>query len=105
MTQENLQAENAELKRKLAELSEALREPCLCMRTLSGDKRRHATGCHQLAALASQPAPEAKPVPLVLYCPAGHLHVDEGEWATRPHKTHQCQRPAAPSDAKAGERP
>lgn len=31
------------------------------------------------------------PVPLVLYCPAGHPHVDEGEWATKPHKTHQCQ--------------
>lgn len=31
------------------------------------------------------------PVPLVMYCPAGHPHVDEGEWATRPHKTHQCQ--------------
>lgn len=31
------------------------------------------------------------PVPLVLHCPAGHPHVDEGEWATRPHKTHKCQ--------------
>jgi hypothetical protein len=42
------------------------------------------------------PAPgleeSAKAVPMVLYCPAGHQHVDEGEWATRPHKTHQCQR-------------
>lgn len=34
----------------------------------------------------------AKPVPQVLYCPAGHQHVDEGEWATKPHKTHLCQR-------------
>jgi hypothetical protein len=32
------------------------------------------------------------PAPLTLHCPACHtLHVDEGEWATRPHKTHQCQ--------------
>ncbi len=31
------------------------------------------------------------PLPLVMYCPAGHQHIDEGEWATRPHKTHQCQ--------------
>lgn len=31
------------------------------------------------------------PIPLLLYCPAGHLHIDEGEWAERPHKTHQCQ--------------
>jgi hypothetical protein len=28
---------------------------------------------------------------LEMYCPAGHRHVDEGEWATKPHKTHQCQ--------------
>lgn len=31
------------------------------------------------------------PRPMVLYCPAGHQHIDEGEWATRPHKTHRCQ--------------
>lgn len=32
------------------------------------------------------------PIPLVLYCPVcGAPHVDEGEWATTPHKTHQCQ--------------
>ena len=31
------------------------------------------------------------PLPLVMYCPAGHQHIDEGEWATKPHKTHQCQ--------------
>lgn len=34
-----------------------------------------------------------KPAPAHLYCPAcGLLHVDEGEWATRPHRTHECQR-------------
>lgn len=31
-------------------------------------------------------------VPMVLYCPAGHQHIDEGEWATKPHKTHECQK-------------
>jgi hypothetical protein len=36
-----------------------------------------------------------KPVSMVLYCPAGHKHVDEGEWATRPHKTHRCQAVAS----------
>lgn len=31
------------------------------------------------------------PVPYVLYCPeCGMKHIDEDEWATRPHKTHQC---------------
>ena len=35
---------------------------------------------------------DAKPVPTVLHCPdCEEIHVDEGEWATRPHKTHQCQ--------------
>lgn len=32
------------------------------------------------------------PVPKVLKCPqCGAQHIDEGEWATRPHRTHQCQ--------------
>lgn len=32
------------------------------------------------------------PVPLLLWCPACHeRHVDEGELATRPHRTHACQ--------------
>jgi hypothetical protein len=35
---------------------------------------------------------EPAPVPMNLFCPfCGTRHVDEGEWATRPHKTHQCQ--------------
>lgn len=38
--------------------------------------------------IAETPAP----VPMTLFCPfCGVQHVDEGEWATRPHKTHQCQ--------------
>lgn len=31
------------------------------------------------------------PVPMLLVCPRCHEpHVDEGEWATRPHRTHLC---------------
>ena len=31
------------------------------------------------------------PVPLRMCCPwCGAQHLDEGEWATRPHKTHLC---------------
>ncbi len=30
-------------------------------------------------------------VPMLLWCPAGHRHVDEGEYATKPHHTHACQ--------------
>lgn len=39
-------------------------------------------------ALTDGPTP---PIPMALYCPAGHRHLDLGEWATRPHRTHQCQ--------------
>lgn len=32
------------------------------------------------------------PVPMRLVCPAcGNLHIDEGEFATKPHHTHACQ--------------
>ena len=36
-------------------------------------------------------APPDAPVPLALDCPAcGLPHIDQGEWATTPHKTHRC---------------
>lgn len=32
------------------------------------------------------------PVALMLYCPMCHArHIDEGEWAKKPHHTHSCQ--------------
>lgn len=34
----------------------------------------------------------ANPTPMELVCPnCGTQHVDQGEWETRHHKTHQCQ--------------
>lgn len=31
-------------------------------------------------------------IPMRLHCPAcGELHLDEGEFATKPHHTHACQ--------------
>lgn len=34
----------------------------------------------------------AQPIPMILWCPMCHRrHVDEGEYATKPHKTHACQ--------------
>lgn len=31
------------------------------------------------------------PLPIVVHCPTCHQqHVDEGEWAVRPHRTHLC---------------
>ncbi len=32
------------------------------------------------------------PIPVVLYCPdCRRPHIDEGEWATRPHRRHLCE--------------
>lgn len=32
------------------------------------------------------------PIPMIIYCPmCCYQHLDEGEWATRLHRTHQCQ--------------
>ncbi len=33
-----------------------------------------------------------KPIPMLLWCPkCGARHIDEGEFATKPHHTHACQ--------------
>lgn len=33
-----------------------------------------------------------EPIPMRLLCPVcGELHIDEGEFATKPHHTHACQ--------------
>jgi hypothetical protein len=46
-----------------------------------------------LGAIAESRGQADKPIPMVIYCPACQtVHIDEGEWATRPHKTHQCQK-------------
>ncbi len=35
---------------------------------------------------------ELKPISILLNCPCcGERHIDEGEWAERPHHTHACQ--------------
>ena len=34
-----------------------------------------------------------RPVPILFWCPAcGERHIDQGEFATRPHHTHSCQQ-------------
>lgn len=39
-------------------------------------------------------ATEPKPIPMFLTCPmCGTRHIDEGEFATKPHHTHACQGP------------
>lgn len=34
---------------------------------------------------------EPTPIPMLLWCPFGHRHIDEGEFARKPHHTHACQ--------------
>lgn len=42
--------------------------------------------------VSGQAYPEPPPIPLRLNCPiCGTLHCDEGEQATKPHRTHACQ--------------
>ena len=49
-------------------------------------------GVVNLAELVRVLAPHVmSPVPMLLACPMCHAqHVDEDEWATRPHRTHLC---------------
>lgn len=30
-------------------------------------------------------------VPMILFCPNGHRHIDEGHFLEKPHHTHACQ--------------
>ena len=30
-------------------------------------------------------------IPMILFCPSGHRHIDEHEFAEKPHHTHACQ--------------
>lgn len=42
--------------------------------------------------LLIEPEPPCSPIPMLLWCPACHSrHADEGEFAKRPHKVHECQ--------------
>ena len=61
----------------------------------TGFSRNDARTCIRAALEATGilPAPTAlNPIPMQMNCPeCGEPHVDEGPWATRLHKTHQCQ--------------
>ena len=58
----------------------------------------HGKDCMIAAALnamkssVAAPQGEQAPIPYALNCPKCNCpHIDEGEWATRLHKTHRCQ--------------
>ena len=44
-----------------------------------------------MSAHMSEPTTPPAPIPMTLWCPFGHRHIDEGEFATKPHHTHACQ--------------
>lgn len=47
-------------------------------------------GIYRRVETVEQPEPD--PVPMILWCPdCRERHVDEGEFAHRPHHTHACQ--------------
>lgn len=46
----------------------------------------------ELERLRSQELIPGAPIPMLLWCPACHArHIDEGEFAEKPHHTHACQ--------------
>jgi hypothetical protein len=65
------------------------------LRTLDADalSQIHVFGPDEMraAAAALPPVPPAS-IPMCLWCPlCGTRHLDEGEFATKPHATHACQ--------------
>lgn len=50
---------------------------------------------HKVAMVSKMPeARPPAPIPMILHCPACHArHVDEGEFAEKPHHSHACQSP------------
>lgn len=57
------------------------------------DNAEHAYRMRSAACtLREQADAVEKPVPMRLHCPeCGELHIDIGEFATKPHHTHACQ--------------
>lgn len=57
------------------------------------DNAEHAYRMRSAAcALREQADTIEKPTPMRLHCPeCGEMHIDVGEFATRPHHTHACQ--------------
>lgn len=52
---------------------------------------RRADACRILAICDQEGARGDEPIPMILFCMCGQRHIDEGEFATKPHHTHACQ--------------
>lgn len=80
-----MSAQLKELAEYFAQMAKT--EPAGAVRDAYQHAAEMATTCGD-EAKAQQPAP----IPMRLPCPGcGALHIDEGEFATRPHHTHACQ--------------
>jgi hypothetical protein len=66
------------------------REPCAHQVLVrSGSAAAWVWECRDCGAVQRAPT---SPVPMVLHCPeCSARHIDEGEFATKPHHTHSCQ--------------
>lgn len=100
---DKLQAESARLREENERLKVALEvaeKESAAMQELLGcyerpDERCMCDGCvparEALSAIRAARWEKVKPVEMELPCPkCGALHLDEGEWATRPHHKHLC---------------
>jgi hypothetical protein len=55
-------------------------------------ERTQAERDHHMRQVQAIPTAGVEPAPMRLHCPeCGKLHIDEGEFAHRPHHTHACQ--------------
>lgn len=58
----------------------------------NGHPPHDSVGMLYVAQQEAAEAERAQPIPMRLTCPeCGQLHIDEGEFAERPHHTHCCQ--------------
>ncbi len=60
--------------------------------SLAGDRCATSYASHAAIGHRIMATKTASPVPMLLFCPMCHTkHIDEGEFATKPHHTHACQ--------------
>jgi len=74
-------------------IGETMRRARACLADLTGRPRLAESRSVTPAAAdrLCEGVGRAMPERLILHCPGcGLRHVDEGEWATRPHRTHLC---------------
>lgn len=85
--------EKAAMAERLAVATDALAKLSLNGLIATRDAANHALSriaAHEAERCSVLAAPN-EPVLLALSCPnCGLRHIDEGEWATRPHRTHRC---------------